>query len=142
VRIPDVRRLLLKIRPVLDRRLAASEFSSASRDFLLNLYKEGMRIGIRDGRVSAIEPAGFVDASMGADGGNLNIPPDAFTRLLFGQCGLDELFDAWPDIVCRPEDRSLVDTLFPRMASYLYTPYHYYGPEMFTLEEKHLRFYI
>ena len=142
IRIPDVRGLLEKIRPVLDRRLASSAFARASRDFVLNLFKEGLRIRIRDGRVSAVEPAGFVDASMGADGGNLNIPPEAFTRLLFGQSSLDALFDAWPDIVCRPEDRGLVDTLFPRMASYLYTPYHYYGPEMFTLEEKYLKFYV
>jgi hypothetical protein len=142
IRIPDIRRLLLKIRPVLDRRLAASAFARASRDFVLNLFKEGLCISIRNGLITAVEPAGFVDASMGADGGNLDIPPDAFTRLLFGQCGLDTLFDAWPDIVCRPEDRNLVEVLFPRMASYLYTPYHYYGPEMFTLEEKHLRFYV
>ena len=142
IRVPDVRRLLLKIRTVIDRRLASSAFARVSRDFVLNLFKEGLLIRIRDGRVSAVEPAGFVDASMGADGGNLNIPPDAFTRLLFGQCGLDALFDAWPDIVCRPEDRSLVDTLFPGMSSYLYTPYHYYGPEMFTLDEKNLRFYV
>jgi hypothetical protein len=142
IRVPDVGRLLMKLRPVLDRRLASSAFARASRDFVLNLFREGLRIRIADGRVSAVEPAGFVDASMGADGGNLNIPPDAFTRLLFGQCGLDALYDAWPDIVCRPEDKGLVDVLFPRMASYLYTPYHYYGPEMFTLEEKHLRFYV
>jgi hypothetical protein len=142
IRIPDVRGFLEKIRPVLDRRLASSAFARASRDFVLNLFREGLRIRIRDGRIEAVESAGFVDASMGAEGGNLNIPPDAFTRLLFGQSGLDELYDAWPDIVYRPEDKTLVEALFPRMRSYLYTPYHYYGPELYTLEEKHARFYV
>jgi hypothetical protein len=142
IRLPDVARLLDRMRPVLDRRLAASEYAAADVDFVLNLFRSGVRLRIRGGKVASVEEAGFVDASMGADGGNLNIPPDAFIRLFFGQSGVDELLDAWPDIVCRPADRPLVDTLFPRMSSYLYTPYHYYGPELYTLEEKHARFYV
>ena len=142
LRVPDIAGFLLKIRPVLDRRIAASEFAGTTRDFVLNLFREAFRITLKEGRVDAVERAGFVDASMGADGGNLNIPTDGFLRLLFGQNTLDELYDAWPDIVCRPEDRTLVEVLFPRRSAYLYTPYHYYGPEMYTLEEKHLRFYV
>jgi hypothetical protein len=142
IRIPDVRGFLLKIRPVLDRRLAVSPFAGCSRRFVLNLFREGLAISISRGKVDSVEPAGFVDASMGADGGNLNIPPDAFLRLALGQASLEELYDAWPDIVCRPEDRTLVAALFPKRAAYLYTPYHYYGPEIWGMEEKHLRFYI
>lgn len=142
IRLPDVRALLEKMRPALDRRLAGSEYSAATRDFVLNLFRAGIRIRIREGKVAEVENAGFVDASMGADGGNLNIPPDAFIRLFFGQSGLDGLLDAWPDIVCRPQDKPLVDVLFPRMSSYLYTPYHYYGPELYDMEEKHARFYV
>ncbi len=89
-----------------------------------------------------MKPLGFVDTSMGADGGTLNIPPDAWMRLLFGDRDLDELYESWPDIVVKPKDKALVQALFPRMQAYLYTPYHYYGPEIYTLEEKYLGFYL
>ena len=47
-----------------------------------------------------------------------------------------------PSLRAAVDSRGQVDTLFPRMASYLYTPYHYYGPEMFTMEEKLIRYYV
>ena len=69
---------------------------------------------------------------MGADGGHLCIPPDALLRLLFGYRRLDELFDAWPDLLVKPETRHLFETLWPRLDSYLYTPYHSIGTESAT----------
>jgi len=89
-----------------------------------------------------VKPLGYVDTSMGGEGGTLNIPPDAWTRLLFEGRDLDELYESWPDIVVKPQDKGLVSALFPRMEAYLYTPYHYYGPETFSLEEKYLGFYL
>jgi hypothetical protein len=79
------------------------------------------------GRLAGVDSLVFVDASMGADGGHLCIPPEAFTRLVTGYRTLDDLYDAWPDIVVKPEVRNLVDVLFPRLESYLFTPYHYMG---------------
>ena len=61
---------------------------------------------------------------MGADGGHLCIPPEAFVRLVFGYRSLEQLFDAWPDIIVKRAIRHLIDVLFPLMPSYLYTPYH------------------
>lgn len=69
---------------------------------------------------------------MGADGGHLCIPPEAFLRLLFGYRALDELFDAWPDILVKPEARSLLNTLFPRLQPFLYTAYQYLGVQVPT----------
>jgi hypothetical protein len=62
---------------------------------------------------------------MGADGGDLCIPPDAFVRLVLGYRDLAELQDAWPDIVVKPERRHLLQTLFPKLASYFWMPYLY-----------------
>jgi hypothetical protein len=61
---------------------------------------------------------------MGADGGDIQIPPEAFVRLVTGFRGLDDLSDAWPDILVKPPARPLVEVLFPRLAAYIYTPYH------------------
>ena len=60
---------------------------------------------------------------MGAKGGDLNIPPDAFVRLVLGYRDLDELHDAWPDTVPRAESRHLLDVLFPKMGSWVHMPY-------------------
>ncbi len=64
---------------------------------------------------------------MGADGGDLCIPPDAFVRLLLAYRSLDELLDAWPDIIVKPQSRNLIDALFPKKPSYLYATYAYFA---------------
>jgi predicted N-acetyltransferase YhbS len=141
-RIPSLKRFLTKIAPVLERRLAGSTFRSISTDFVLNLFTEACLLRIVGGRIAEVRPLDHVDTFMGAEGGTLNIPPDAWMRLLFGDRGVDELHESWPDIIVKPQDRTLVNALFPRMEAYLYTPYHYYGPETFALEEKYLAFYL
>ena len=141
-RLPSLSRFLMKVAPVLEKRLAGSDFWNITTDFVLNLFTEVCLIRIAGGRIAEVKPLGFVDTSMGGEGGTLNIPPDAWMRLLFGDRDLDELYESWPDIVVKPKDKALVQALFPRMQAYLYTPYHYYGPEIYTLEEKYLGFYL
>ena len=70
---------------------------------------------------------------MGADGGDLCIPPDAFVRLVFGYRSLDELFDAWPDITIKVESRRLVEVLFPRLDAYFHATYQVFGPDIVKL---------
>lgn len=125
VRIPDISSFLRKIKPVFEKRLWESDFNGINTDIIINLYKEAYRIVFRSGKLLSIENIGFKDASMGADGGDLCIPPDAFVRLVFGFRTLNELTDAWPDIVIKAQSRRLLDVLFPRIASYIHMPYHY-----------------
>ncbi len=127
LRITDAGRLLAKIGPALERRVAASAFAGLTADICLNLYREGFILHFRSGKLS-VEAAGFVDASMGADGGDIRIPPEAFPRLVFGYRSLQELRDVWPDAGVKPEFRHLVDVLFPRMTSYLCLTFLYCGP--------------
>jgi hypothetical protein len=124
LRIPDMVRFLQKIGPVLEERLAASAWQGLSMDFVLNFYRQAFKLRFNAGKLAGVEPLGFVDTSMGADGGHCCIPPEAFLRLAFGYRSLDELRDAWPDVVIKPQVRSLVDVMFPPMISYLTTPYH------------------
>ncbi len=121
--LPDPRMFLSAIIPTLERRLAQSDFDDASANLILNFYHRAVRLRIEKGRVMGIDDIGFVDASMGADGGDLCIPPDAFVRLVFGYRSLDELRDAWPDIVARKHSRALLDALFPLMSSWILMPY-------------------
>lgn len=127
LRFPDVAHFLMRIGPLLENRLEASPWRGLTGELIINLYRQAYRLRFLAGRLAGVDSLGFVDASMGADGGHLCIPPEAFVRLLTGYRALDELFDAWPDIVVKPEMRGLIDVLFPPMRSYLYMPYHYMG---------------
>lgn len=127
VRVPDMTRLLAKMAPILEKRLADSPWRGATTQVTINLFREAFRLRLEGGQLRGVDRLGFVDSSMGADGGDLCIPPDAFHRLLLGFRSLDQLTDAWPDITLKPASRSLVETLFPQMQSYLSTPYHYMG---------------
>lgn len=128
LRITDVADFLMKIGPVIERRLTESEYADVTDDIIINLFHQAYILHFETGKLMSVEKAGFIDASMSADGGHLCIPPEAFVRLVFGFRALDELFDAWPDIVVKPEVRHLLDVLFPRLVSYISTPYHYQGP--------------
>lgn len=123
IRLTDPGALLAKLGPVWAQRLAASPWAGYTGDLVINHYRQAWRLRFAEGALAGVDPLGFVDASMGADGGDLCIPPDAFVRLLFGVRTLDQLADAWPDMGVRPSRRSLIETLFPPLATYLSMPY-------------------
>lgn len=128
LRIRDVAAFLTKIGPVLERRLAASACAGLTAKLCINLFRQAFLLEFEHGQLHNVTVAGFVDASMGADGGDLCIPPDAFVRLVFGYRDLAELSDAWPDIVVKAESRYLLQVLFPKLQSYFWMPYLYWGP--------------
>ena len=124
VRFPDVVQFLTRIGPVLENRLAGSALRGLTRELTINLFRRAYRLRFESGRLAGVDSLGFVDSSMGADGGDVQIPPEAFVRLVTGFRGLDDLSDAWPDILVKPSARPIVEVLFPRLAAYIYTPYH------------------
>lgn len=127
IRLNDPAQLLTKLAPIFAARLANSAAVGFSGEVILNLFHQAFQLNFANGQLHDVLALGFVDASMGADGGDLCIPPDAFTRLLFGYRTLAQLLDAWPDIVIRPSRRYLIDTLFPLCRSYFSMPYFYFG---------------
>jgi hypothetical protein len=123
LRISCLSRFLNKIGPVLERRLARSGCADLSAELCLNLYSQAYLLRFSGGKFQGAEPAGFVDASMGAAGGDLCIPRDALVRLLFGYRTLDELRDAWPDTIVQARSRYVLEALFPRLQGYISMPY-------------------
>ncbi len=127
IRIPDWMRLLQKFGPIWTARLARAGYHQLTTELTINLFRQAYRLHFVDGTLAGVDALGFVDASMGAEGGDLCISPDAFTRLLFGYRTLEELRDAWPDTAIRALRRPLLDALFPKLASYVWLPYMHCG---------------
>jgi len=120
-------KFLNTIKPVLEKRLNNAGYSGLTTDVTINLFKYAIKLCIKKGMIESISNIGFVDSSMGSDGGDLCIPNDAFIRLLFGYRSIDVLWDAWPDIVVKSESAPILQVLFPQLAVYFFTPYHYQG---------------
>jgi hypothetical protein len=121
-RIPRVAALLSRLAPVLEERLATAGCGHFTGTLRLNLYRQAYALQLQRGTIK-VEELGFVDASLGADGGDLCIPPEAFMRLVLGYRSLAELRDSWPDLVVKPAARYLIEALFPRLDAHILMPY-------------------
>jgi len=69
------------------------------------------------GRLVAAEPLGF------SDRGGIRLPPLLLAPLLLGYRSYEELSQAHHDVSVRGELRYLVDVLFPKVSSFIYTIY-------------------
>ncbi len=121
-RIPRVATLLSRLAPILERRLATAGCGHFTGSLRLNLYRQAYALHLQRGTIR-VEELGFVDASLGADGGDLCIPPEAFMRLVLGYRSLAALRDSWPDLVVKPAARYLFEALFPRLDAHILMPY-------------------
>jgi Acetyltransferase (GNAT) domain len=117
VRLPDPAALLRRLAPVLEQRVAASMYAGLSRDVTLNLYRERLTLCFEGGRLVT------VTAGRGAGPADLRLPPPLLAPLLLGHRSLHEIAHIYPDAIAARESANLVDTLFPRMRSWLYQPY-------------------
>jgi GNAT superfamily N-acetyltransferase len=110
LRVPDLPAFLRRIAPVLEQRLAGSLAVGYTGELRLNLYRAGLRLEFRRGKLAAVESC--------EPGGPVAFPDLTFLQLLFGYRSLEELQHAHAD--CRAwgnEPRLLVNTLFPKQAS-------------------------
>jgi hypothetical protein len=117
IRLVDVGRLLKKLAPVLERRIANSALAGLTRNVCLNLYREAFELRFEKDKLTAVEPLGF------SDRGGIRIPPLLFAPLLLGYRSREELRYARPDVSVGGEWQYLVDVLFPKMSSFIYTVY-------------------
>jgi predicted N-acetyltransferase YhbS len=118
IHVPDTAALLQALTPVLERRVAKSPFAGLTRDLQLSLYRRRLLLRFQEGRLREV-------ADHRSDDGDviLRCPPLQFVPLVLGHRTWEELRFAYPDVSVPPTWRLLVDTLFPRMNSFLYTIY-------------------
>jgi hypothetical protein len=116
IHLPDVAGLLRAIGPVLERRVAESPFAGLTREVQLCFFRESVRLTFAVGRLADV-------AADGPAEGEINLPPQAFTPLVLGQKSIEELRTAYPDVHVGREWRLLLETLFPQVTGFIYSPY-------------------
>ncbi len=115
LRVVDLPDFLRHIRPVLERRLAASPLSGHSGDLRLTFYNSGLKLVIEKGQLAVVEawhpePVGHA--------GEAAFPGLTFLQLLFGYRNLEELKYAFPDCWTKRDDAAvLLSVLFPKLSS-------------------------
>ncbi len=119
IHIPDLAALLRALTPVLERRVAGSPFAGLTREVRLGLYTETLSLHFEAGKLTEV-------ANLGATNWedlNIRFPPLQFVPLLLGYRTMEELQAVYPDVRVTPPWQLLVDTLFPKVASFIYTNY-------------------
>jgi hypothetical protein len=110
VRVPDLPRLIRRIAPALERRLAASSASGYTGELTLDFYRSGLRLVFDQGLLTDA-------ADFRAEGWDpeyqAGFPPLVFLQLLFGRRSLAELRYAFPDVWANQIARPLLEALFP-----------------------------
>jgi hypothetical protein len=117
IRLLDVPALLTKVAPVLERRLAASALGGFSSSLRLDLYRHVFDLHFEAGRLAAVRPP------VSGAAGVVRLPPGLLAPLLLGYRSLSELTQAYHDVSAGGLAPALVDVLFPRMPSFLYSIY-------------------
>jgi len=115
--VPDVAALLGALRPLLERRIAQSEFAGLTREVRLGLYRQTLALRFKGGQLAEVADLGFTAWE------DIRFPPLQFTPLVLGYRTAEELHQAYPDVGVSPAWRLLVDTLFPKVRSFLHTVY-------------------
>jgi GNAT superfamily N-acetyltransferase len=118
IHVPDFATLLRALAPVFERRIEQSPFAGLTRDVRLGLYREALILRFVEGRLTEVTSEGTTD-----DEAILHLPPLQFIPLALGYRTVEELRAAYPDVSVTPTGRLLVDTLFPKVPSFIYTIY-------------------
>jgi hypothetical protein len=116
VRVPDLPRLIRRIAPALERRLADSSAAGYTGELTLDFFRSGLRLVFEQGRLT--DAADFRGAGWDPHY-NAAFPPLVFLQLLFGRRSLAELRYAFPDIYTDQIGRSLLEALFPARPSWV-----------------------
>jgi hypothetical protein len=115
IRVADLSDFIQHISPVLNRRLAESEFANYAGEILLDFYRTGLNLIFENGKIKVVERW----QPSTEDQGHLRFPDHTFLQLLCGYRSFDELDAFFPDCFQRnkPEASALINVLFPKKAS-------------------------
>jgi hypothetical protein len=115
IRAPDLPRLIQRLAPNLERRLATTALAGYTGEVTLGFYRGGLRLAFESGNLTAAEDW---RAPVWGEA-KAEFPPLVFLQLLFGYRSLSELRAIYPDVWAEGDAASILDALFPRRSSSL-----------------------
>ncbi len=121
VRVPDLPAFLLNIRPLLERRLAASNYRRFTGSLKIHSYPKGFEMVWKNGRLLTVKPWRATAGDFGQSGfGDAAFPDLTFLKMLFGYRSRAELAAMFVDVLVNNEQTNgLLDALFPKRPSHV-----------------------
>jgi hypothetical protein len=117
IRIPDLAGFLNHIRPVLNKRLAASEHAGYQGEIHLDFHRAGIKLKFDQGELTSAEDW----QPSTDDSGDLGFPDLTFLHLVCGYRSFEELRTFFPDCYIntrkKPEAAAIIHVLFPKQDS-------------------------
>lgn len=117
IHVPDAARLLRKLTPVLERRLAASLFADLTETLPINLYRDTVELQFERGKLISVQSIGASDTW------GFRLPPLLLAPLVLGYRSRAELRSMYPDVGIWGRNQQLADVLFPKLNSFIFTNY-------------------
>lgn len=114
IRVPDVPALIQRIRPVIEQRIAASEFRGITHQFSVSLYDATLEFTWKDGVLQAISQQAH--AKGGSATNRYTLP--LLLKQLFGRNSYDEMRRWHHELARTAYDGALLDTMFPKQVSW------------------------
>lgn len=117
IRVTDHVKMFQKMKPLFERRLAASTYRHLTEKLNFNFRRYTVQMTVEDGVIKDIQG---VETN---EDRTIGLNPLAFTQLLLGHRSRHELEMIYPDFIIRPSHKHLIDVLFPRLPSYIHAVY-------------------
>ena len=118
LRVSDIHGFLRHIAPVLEQRLADSVLPGHSGELIVDFYGDGLKMRFERGKLAEVAPW---RAPAYGDEAPAGCPRLIFLQLLFGYHSLAELRATFPDVYAEQEAALLLDILFPKSPSTVYS---------------------
>ncbi len=117
IRIPDIRRFLMKIKPVLEKRIRGSVFRGLTTVVKINVYTMVIELHFVNGHLQKVVSAPPSEER------DIRFRPLVIYQLLMGYKSREELCAQYLDCSVRGKMRHMIDVLFPKTTSYIYSGY-------------------
>ncbi len=119
IRVPDLPAFIKHIAPILEERIAASDFQHHSGALRFNFYTSGVEMIFENGKIANVQAWRATAGDFGQSGfGNATFPELTFLKILFGYRSRAELQAMFPDcLVDTDKTGALLDVLFPKQVT-------------------------
>ncbi len=118
IKIIDLKKFIEKMSNILEKRIKSSAFKNLTEKIVINLYRVAIELNFIDGKIKNIDLVQF-----SRNDGFLRIPPNLFIPLVLGYYSREDLVHHHHDFLYNKKNEHLIDVMFPKVDSFIYTIY-------------------